>query len=52
MTARSREYENPPRYLNDYLSKDKEGIERRSRAVTLAVQMRKGEQIERFGPQS
>ncbi|MDB4995906.1 MAG: AcrB/AcrD/AcrF family protein, partial [Myxococcaceae bacterium] len=47
----SREYENPPRYLNYYLSKDKEGIERRSRAVTLAVQMRQGEQIEKFGEQ-
>ncbi len=45
----SREYENPPRLLNFYLWKDEHGVPRRSRAVTLAVQMRHGEQIARFG---
>jgi multidrug efflux pump subunit AcrB len=45
----SREYENPARFLNFYLWKDKKGIDRRSRAITLAVTMRQGEQVGAFG---
>src|SRR5262249_24920076 len=42
-------YENPPRYLNFYDWRDAQGQWQRSRAITLAVQMRPGEQIARFG---
>jgi multidrug efflux pump subunit AcrB len=45
----SRGYENPPRYLNFYTWQDAQGRWQRSRAITLAVQMRPGEQIARFG---
>lgn len=45
----SRGYENPPRYLNFYTWQDAQGQWQRSRAITLAVQMRPGEQIARFG---
>jgi multidrug efflux pump subunit AcrB len=45
----ARGYQNPPRYLNFYLRRDADGQWRRSRAVTLAVQMRSGAQIEKFG---
>jgi len=45
----SRGYENPPRYLNFYTWPDAQGQWQRSRAITLAVQMRPGEQIARFG---
>ena len=45
----SRGYESPPRYLNYLVSKDGDGRWRRNRAITLAVQMRSGEQIGRFG---
>jgi multidrug efflux pump subunit AcrB len=45
----SRGYESPPRYLNFLVSKDGDGRWQRNRAVTLAVQMRSGEQIGRFG---
>lgn len=45
----SRGYENPPRYLNFYTSQDAQGHWQRSRAITLAVQMRPGEQIAKFG---
>ncbi|QQS46345.1 MAG: efflux RND transporter permease subunit [Acidobacteriota bacterium] len=45
----TRGYENPPRYLNHYVWRDAEGRWRRSRAITLAVQMRAGEQISQFG---
>lgn len=45
----SRAYESPARYLN-YLSwRDKDGVWHRSRAITLAVQMRDGQQIAEFG---
>jgi multidrug efflux pump subunit AcrB len=44
-----RAYPTPPRYLNYYTWKDHQGNWRRSRAVTLAVQMRSGEQIGEFG---
>jgi multidrug efflux pump subunit AcrB len=46
-----RGYENPPRYLNYYLSRDAEGRWRRTRAITLAVQMGPGQQIADFGRQ-
>jgi multidrug efflux pump len=42
-------YQNPPRFLNFYTWQDATGAWRRSRAITLAVQMRAGEQIARFG---
>src|SRR5215472_1556434 len=45
----SRAYESPARYLNYITWQDKNGTWRRSRAVTLAVQMRDGEQIAQFG---
>jgi multidrug efflux pump subunit AcrB len=43
-----RGYESPPRYLNFYNWKDTTGWHR-SRAVTLALQMRPGEKIGEFG---
>ncbi|MBK9314661.1 MAG: efflux RND transporter permease subunit [Acidobacteria bacterium] len=45
----TRGYENPPRYLNNYIRRDGDGQWQRSRAITLAVQMRSGEQIAQFG---
>src|SRR5262249_45037055 len=45
----SRDYENPPRFLNKYTWRDKDGHWQRTRAVTLAVQMRGGMQIANFG---
>jgi multidrug efflux pump subunit AcrB len=45
----SRGYENPPRFLSYLVSKDRDGRWQRSRAVTLAVQMRSGKQIAAFG---
>ncbi len=44
-----RGYQDPPRFLNFYTRQDASGAWRRSRAITLAVQMRAGEQIGRFG---
>jgi multidrug efflux pump subunit AcrB len=44
-----RAYETPPLYLNYENSRDEKGAWSRSRAITLAVQMRKGQQIEEFG---
>ncbi len=49
MAEISRGYESPPRYLNFYTWQDPQGRWQRSRAITLAVQMRPGEQIARFG---
>lgn len=49
MAEISRGYENPPRYLNYYTWQDEGGQWQRSRSITLAVQMRPGEQIARFG---
>jgi multidrug efflux pump subunit AcrB len=49
MAEISRGYENPPRYLNYYYWRDAQGQWQRTRAVTLSVQMRPGEQIARFG---
>jgi multidrug efflux pump subunit AcrB len=45
----SRAYQSPANYLNFYTWLDKEGRAHRSRAVTLAVYMRSGEQIQKFG---
>ena len=45
----SRGYEDPPRFLNYYTWRDAGGQWQRTRAITLAVQMRAGEQIGEFG---
>ncbi|HTP25363.1 MAG TPA: efflux RND transporter permease subunit [Anaeromyxobacteraceae bacterium] len=45
----SRGYESPPRYLNFLVARDREGRWQRNRAITLAIQMRSGEQIGEFG---
>jgi multidrug efflux pump len=45
----SRGYQSPAKYLNYLTWMDKQGHWRRSRAVTLAVQMKDGEQINAFG---
>src|SRR6516225_7865615 len=45
----SRAYQSPPTYLNFLTLRDKEGKWVRSRAVTLAVYMRAGQQINLFG---
>lgn len=45
----TRGYEDPPRYLNYYTWRDARGQWQRTRAITLAVSMRKGEQIAAFG---
>ena len=44
-----RGYQDPPTLLNYYIWRDADGNWQRSRAVTLAVQMRKGDQIAKFG---
>jgi multidrug efflux pump subunit AcrB len=45
----SRTYELPPKFLNFFTWKDAKGAWHRSRAVTVAVLMRDGEQIGNFG---
>ena len=45
----SRGYQAPPKFLNFYSARDKDGNWRRSRAVTVAIFMRSGEQIASFG---
>jgi len=45
----SRGYQTPTRYLNYMVSREANGNWHRNRAITLAVQMRSGEQIGRFG---
>ena len=45
----SRGYQTPTRYLNYMTSRDANGKWHRNRAITLAVQMRSGEQIGNFG---
>lgn len=45
----NRSYESPARYLNFYTWKDTNGNWQRTRAVTLAIQMRPGEKIGDFG---
>ena len=44
-----RSYDSPARYLNFFNWRDAEGRWQRSRAITLSVQMRSGEQIDKFG---
>jgi multidrug efflux pump subunit AcrB len=44
-----RSYDSPPRFLNFFTRAEKDGTWPRRRAVTLAVQMRQGEQIVKFG---
>ncbi len=44
-----RAYDSPPRFLNFYTYRDAAGRWQRNRAVTLAVQMRGGQQIAAFG---
>src|SRR5215469_14039963 len=45
----SRGYQSPPRYLNYFTWRAPDGRWHRSRAVTVAVQMKDGEQIDAFG---
>jgi multidrug efflux pump subunit AcrB len=45
----AREYQNPPRYLNQYSWVDSAGDWHRGRAITLALQMRPGQKIGVFG---
>ena len=47
----SRGYQTPTRYLNFMTSRTTKGSWHRNRAITLAVQMRSGEQIGKFGEQ-
>ncbi len=49
LVSTSRGYQSPPRYLNYLTWHDNVGHWHRSRAVTLAVQMKEGEQIDAFG---
>src|SRR5262249_13171739 len=44
-----RGYDSPARFLNYYNWRDTKGEWHRTRAVTLSVQMRSGEQINKFG---
>ncbi|HEX4168385.1 MAG TPA: efflux RND transporter permease subunit [Bryobacteraceae bacterium] len=44
-----RGYENPPSFLNTYTRRDETGKWLKTRAITLSIQMRKGEQISAFG---
>jgi multidrug efflux pump subunit AcrB len=45
----TRGYQTPPRYLNYYHARGPNGEWRRGRSITLAVQMRPGQQIDEFG---
>jgi multidrug efflux pump len=49
LAAVIRSYDSPAGYLNFFTRADPRGTWRRSRAVTLSVQMRAGEQIGQFG---
>jgi multidrug efflux pump subunit AcrB len=44
-----RGYDTPPRFLNFFTHREADGSWRRSRAITMSVQMRSGEQIGAFG---
>ncbi|MCP3104302.1 efflux RND transporter permease subunit [Myxococcus sp. K15C18031901] len=44
-----RDYQSPPRFLNYLDSRDAQGRFHRDRAITLAVNMRPGEQVDHFG---
>ncbi len=45
----SRGYESPPSFLNHYTRRDANGKWIKTRAITLSIQMRKGQQINAFG---
>jgi multidrug efflux pump subunit AcrB len=45
----TRGYATPPQFLNFYTTRDQSGQWQQRRAVTLAVQMKSGEQITAFG---
>jgi len=45
----SRDYESPAQFKNYFAYKTADGQWRRSRAITVAIQMRAGEQIRDFG---
>jgi multidrug efflux pump subunit AcrB len=47
----SRDYQSPPRFVNYLTARDASGKFVRSRAITLAVNMRRGEQIADFAEQ-
>jgi multidrug efflux pump subunit AcrB len=47
----SRDYESPAQFLNYYSARGADGKWRRARAITVAIQMRQGEQIRAFGSQ-
>ena len=47
----SREYESPPRFLNYLTARRADGALERNRAITLSVEMRRGEQIDEFARQ-
>ena len=47
----SRDYQSPPRFLNYLVARGKDGAFERTRAITLAVSMRQGEQVGAFGEQ-
>jgi multidrug efflux pump subunit AcrB len=49
IVAIGRGYESPARLLNFYTARAADGTWRRSRAITLAVQMRSGQKIGEFG---
>ena len=49
MVEINRSYDSPPRFMNFYTWRDQQGNWQRSRAITLAIQMRPGEQIGKFG---
>jgi len=44
-----RGYQHPARFLSFYTSRDANGRWRRGRAITVSVEMRKNDQIDRFG---
>jgi multidrug efflux pump subunit AcrB len=45
----SREYESPPRFLNNFTRRDSSGNWITTRAITMSIQMRQGGQISQFG---
>jgi multidrug efflux pump subunit AcrB len=45
----SRAYVSPPTFLNFYTARTPDGEWQRSRSITIAVQMRAGQQIQQFG---
>ena len=47
----SRDYQSPPRFLNYLIARTPEGTFERTRAITLAVNMRPGSQIAEFAEQ-